>query len=164
MNDRIIVADSSPLIAFARINQIQLLSHLFNTILIPQTVAAECLEDISRAGAQDIQKMINKKLITIHPDIDTEIHKNLFDILDQGEIYAIALALKLSASLLIDEKLGRNIAKNLNLKTIGTAGVLLLAKQRKLISKVKPLIEDLKSAGCYLSDALIKEVLKNAKE
>jgi predicted nucleic acid-binding protein len=48
----------------------------------------------------------------------------------------------------------------LEIKIIGTAGILLLAKDEKIIKSVKPVINDLKNAGYYLSDNLIKEVLK----
>lgn len=164
MAKQIIVADTSPLIAFARIDRMVLLSKLFGTIIIPQAVADECLADLSRPGAQDIRKVIDKNLITIHPGVDIQKYATLSDILDNGEICAIALALQLGSGLLIDEKLGRNAAKELGLKIIGTAGVLLLAKQKKMIHSISPLIDELKAAGYYLSDVLTKEILKLAKE
>ncbi len=159
-----IVADTGPLIAFARVKHIPLLSNLFGTILIPQAVADECLKDLSRPGAQDIRGVIDNKLIEVHPNVDTKNFISLFDILDNGEVCAIALAVQLNSGLLIDEKLGRSTAKNMGLKVIGTAGILLLAKQKKLIKEISPLILDLKSAGYYLSEALIKEILVLAKE
>jgi predicted nucleic acid-binding protein len=164
LSNQIIVADTSPLIAFARIDHMVLLSKLFGTVIIPQTVLDECIADLSRPGAQDIRKFIDQNLIKIHPDVDFQKHATLFDILDNGEISAIALALQLDSRLLIDEKLGRSAAKELGLKIIGTAGILLLAKQKNLIHAVSPLIEELKSAGYYLSDALSKEILRLAKE
>lgn len=47
---------------------------------------------------------------------------------------------------------------------VGTAGVLLRAKEKKLIKTVKPLISELKKAGYYLSDSMIKKVLAIAQE
>ncbi len=158
------MADTSPLIAFARIEHMALLSKLFGRVIIPQAVADECLADLSRPGAQDLRKVIDKNLITIHPHIDIQKHATLFDILDNGEICAIALALQLDSGLLIDEKLGRSAARELGLKIIGTAGVLLLAKQKNLIHAIAPLIDELKAAGYYLSDALSQEILRFAKE
>ena len=52
----------------------------------------------------------------------------------------------------------------MNLHTIGTAGVLLLAKEKKLIKTVSPLIIELKKSGYYLSNSLIQTVLDRAKE
>lgn len=159
-----VVADASPLIAFGRINLLSVLSNTLGMIIIPQTVADECLADITQPGADQIKKAITKKLIKIQPDVKTNEYYELLDILGKGEAAAIALALKLKAGLLIDEKLGRNAAKKLHLKIIGTAGVLLLAKQHKLITKVSPIIQDLKNSGYYLSTELMKEVLIRAKE
>lgn len=74
------------------------------------------------------------------------------------------MACELHAGLLIDEKLGRNAAIKFHLSIIGTAGVLLLAKKKKLIPKIAPLINELKENGYYLSKELIKEILKLGKE
>ncbi|HEX4044729.1 MAG TPA: DUF3368 domain-containing protein [Gammaproteobacteria bacterium] len=165
MGRKIIVADTSPLIAFGRIDRLALLTEILGTIIVPRFVVEECIVDIRRPGASVIQKAIKEKIIKIM-EVDTKLleFQELSVILDRGETAAIILAKQLDAGLLIDEKLGRNVAKNLNLKIIGTAGVLLLAKKNKLIPKVYPLIFSLKESGYYLSSALIKEVMKQAQE
>lgn len=164
MSNQIIVADTGPLIAFAKIDHFALLSDLFGIVLIPEEVANEYLLNLSLPGAQNIQNLIQKNQIKIHSSIDTQAYASLSGVLDQGEISAIALALELNSRLLIDERLGRISAKKLGLKIIGTAGVLLLAKQRKLIKQVKPFLLELKSSGYYLSDELSNEIIKLAKE
>lgn len=164
MNKKIVVADTSPLIAFGRIDCLSLLSDTLGTMIIPTAVAEECLLELSKPGAIEIQKAINRKIVKIHEGMSEPIHDELFDVLDKGEAAAIALASQLDVGLLIDEKLGRGVAKKLNLKVIGTAGVLLLAKQKKLIDKVSPLMTALKKSGYYLSVELIREVQKRAGE
>ena len=74
------------------------------------------------------------------------------------------MAHALHLPLLIDEKLGRNAAKKLNIKIIGTLGVLLLAKRKKVIRTVKPIMSCLKRGRYFISDKLIKETLLRAKE
>lgn len=55
-------------------------------------------------------------------------------IVDKGEASAIALALETQNSILIiDERKGRKLARELNLEIIGTLRVLLLAKQKGII-------------------------------
>jgi predicted nucleic acid-binding protein len=162
----IIVADASPLIAFARIDMLPILAKTLGSIIIPQSVANECIQDKSRAGAIGIQEAIQRKIITVGSDPNpmADPFIRLRTSLGQGESAAIAMALELRAALLVDEKLARSAAIQFNIKIIGTAGVLLLAKQKKLIPTVLPLIQQLKKAGYYLADSLISEVAKMAHE
>jgi len=65
--------------------------------------------------------------------------------LDPGEVEAIALALERRADLiLVDERLGRQVAMALGLRVTGLLGVLAEAKRAALIERVKPIIEDLR--------------------
>lgn len=163
MNE-VIVADASPLIAFGRINQIDLLTKLFGTIIIPQAVADECLVEKIRPGAVAIQQAINNKNLQIYPDPSLAELTDLADILDTGEAMAIKLAVTHKFPLIIDEKLGRTVATKLQIKIIGSAGILLLAKQRKIISAIKPVLSQLKSENYYFADHLVNKILTMAKE
>ena len=86
--------------------------------------------------------------------------------LDIGEAEAIALALELKADeLLIDERLGRREAVRLGLSITVVLGVLLIAKNRGLISKVQPIIDALiLQANFRISRQLYEEVLRTANE
>ena len=44
---------------------------------------------------------------------------------------------------LIDENIGYKIAKNSGLKVIRTLSILLLAKERKIITQIKPLLDEM---------------------
>src|SRR5690606_29605660 len=85
--------------------------------------------------------------------------------LDKGEAETIILATEIEADLtILDETLGRYHAKHAGLKLTGTLGVLLKAKNSGYIEEIKPLLSDLKNKSIWLSDNLINEVLKLAKE
>jgi uncharacterized protein len=159
-----IVADSSPLIAFARINHLPILAKTLGSIIIPESVARECTQDNSRPGAIDIQEAIQHTIINIHAEPTTDLFIQLKTSLGQGESAAIALALELGAPLLVDERLARSAARQLHIKIIGTAGVLLLAKQKNFIPAVLPLINQMKKSGYFLADSLIQEIAKIARE
>lgn len=163
---KIIIADASPLIAFGRMNQILLLTDTLGELLASTTVIEECTRNLSFPGAKEINKAMEEGIIVKHndPHHHIEEHKVLFDILGKGEATSIILAKQLNTGLLIDEKLGRQQATKMELKIIGTAGVLVLAKQKGFIKKVTPLLSKLRMAGYYLSDELVKNVLIQTNE
>lgn len=161
--NKVIIADASPLIAFGSIDKLSMLFELFGKVIIPEIVAAECLVDKTRPGAIAIARAIDDKFIEIHSAVITDID-DVIGLLDPGEAAAIALANSLNLPLIIDEKRGRSVAEKLGIKIIGTIGVLLLSKQKKMIKAIKPILLLLKNSGYYLSDALIKNALKRARE
>lgn len=158
-----IIVDSSPLIAFGRIDQISLISHLAGEIIIPPSVAEECIFDVSRPGGWAIQKAINANLIVIQELPEFANQQNLTN-LDKGEMEAILLSSHLNILLLIDEKLGRQVAKQNGCNIIGTGGILIAAKRANLIDKVAPFVEKLQRNGYYLSKKLRTEILRKAGE
>ena len=85
---------------------------------------------------------------------------------DRGEAEAIVLAEEISVDwLLIDERLGREVAQSKGIKTVGLLGSLVKAKELGIVSQVKPIIEDLKTkAGFWVDEKLIERVLRMASE
>ena len=162
--NKIIVSDTSPLIALARIGHISLLSELMGQIIIPERVAIECTQNKTRPGAISIQTAINENRIEVQNVENKEDFLYLYDVLDEGEVEAIILATTLQAPILIDEKTGRLIARKHKLKVIGSGGLLIAAKQKGLLSAIKPLITDLQNNGYRLSNALIREILIRVDE
>jgi predicted nucleic acid-binding protein len=68
-------------------------------------------------------------------------------------------------SSLIDEKLGREVANRLGLRTIGILGVLLESYRRGLIPEVKAVLDQLETeAGFWVSSQLRLRVLRLAGE
>ena len=164
MNKATVIADAGPLIAMGRISHFSLLASVLGKIIIPQAVADECLAEIAKPGAHEIQRAINRKDVEIYKNPAIHTYQKWLDLLGPGESAAIMLASQLKTGLLIDEKLGRHVARKVNIPLIGTAGVLLLAKQKKYIPEVAPLITALKIQGYYFSATLEKEILLRAHE
>lgn len=159
----IIVADAGPLIALAKIEQLALLSTLFNEIHMPAYVLHEAAGNARMAGAALVSAFADSHA-TIHEDSVDPIVQRLSVEIDVGEAQAIALAQSLRCGVLMDELLGRGVAKRLGLPVIGVLGVLLQGKRSGHIAAVRPSLDALVLARYRVSDALIKEVLKQADE
>lgn len=150
--NKIIIADSSCLIALDNIGQLDILNGIFDEITITTEIANEY--------GKPIPKWMN-----IQKPKSTEKVRNLLRILDPGEAEAIVLAIENTNSILIiDEKKGRRVALSFQIKIIGTLRVILLAKKNKIITDIKPIIESLREVGFRISNRLEKEILTISTE
>lgn len=157
----IVVSDTSPISNLLKIGRIDLLRHLYQTVVIPAAVSREIefLEENRRLIAEiewiRVVELKNRELLTL---LDGD--------LDSGEAEAIALSMELKADvLLIDEGHGRREAKNHGLEITGLVGVLLEAKKAGLIGKIRPEIENLATkANFWMSPQLIDLALDLASE
>jgi len=59
----------------------------------------------------------------------------------------------------LDDFAARKCAGAIGVRVKGTLGLALLAKTRGQLSAARPLVEELRQAGLYLSDTLIREAL-----
>ncbi|HEX8426327.1 DUF3368 domain-containing protein [Hymenobacter sp.] len=72
--------------------------------------------------------------------------------IDIGEASAIALALETpDCVVVLDDRRGRRAANRLHLRTTGTLGLLVAAKQRGLVPAVRPLVALLLAGGMRLA-------------
>jgi len=113
--DKIIISDTSCLIALSNIGLLYILNDLYSEVFITTEVKEEFGGELPNyiivLQVKDKQKQI-------------EIERSL----DKGEASSKTLALEIPNSILIiDEVKGRNIAKSLNIEIIGTIGVLIEA-------------------------------------
>ena len=82
-----------------------------------------------------------------------------------GESSVLALAGKHPGTeAIIDDLAGRKCAAGMNIPVRGTLGIVLVAKKRGLVLKAGPIIEDMMSAGLYLSRKVVSEALKRIGE
>jgi uncharacterized protein len=161
------VSDSSPLIHLAKIEALELISRLYSRILIPPAVWREVVEESDgRPGAGEMQKAVAAGWMVKRAAQNETLAIALRQTLDNGEAEAIALATELHPeSVLLDDKLARQMARRLGVPVTGTLGVLLRAKQVGPIVEVRSLITRLQSEGDYYIDpGLIERVLLAAGE
>ena len=141
-----VVSNTGPLIALATIGQLDLLLKLFGEILIPPAVRAEILDE------NTVNAVTAADWIMVRTAQDEIAVRLLKGELDAGESEAIVLARELNADLLLlDDRSAKRRASAIELTTIGTLGVLLLAKNEELIPVLEPLLGDLRRAGFHMS-------------
>ncbi|BAU12233.1 hypothetical protein LEP3755_27620 [Leptolyngbya sp. NIES-3755] len=159
----IIVSNTTPLSELAKIDRLDLLHSLFTTILIPPAVYAELTTgDHPATIAIPVATWIETRSMNQVERIEQLLQSPG---LDRGECAAIALAEELKADrLLMDERAGRKLAQTLGLPTIGTIGILLLAKEEGIVSEITPLLNDLIDHGTWISPAFYQQVLQMAGE
>jgi predicted nucleic acid-binding protein len=154
-----VVSNTGPLIALANIGQFDLLRELFGKIIIPPAVCAE-IQDKTSVAALNAANWI-----VVQSAQDRLAVQLLREGLDAGESEAIVLARELESDLvLIDERAATRKARGIGLQTIGTLGVLLMAKEKGLVTNLTPLLDQLHRAGFRMSDDLYRQVLDSAGE
>lgn len=156
------ISNTGPIIAFAKIKRIDLLTSLFSEIQITRAVAEELANTPQLLPGSEILKMPGFRIVDPAGPIDPLLEAAL----DLGEASVIHHGLKIrSADLLLDEKKARHLADSVyNLNVIGTGGLLLRAKKRGLIPHVKPLLNQIRANGYFLSDQLVTGIIRSAGE
>lgn len=85
--------------------------------------------------------------------------------LDRGEAEVLALAEEREARLVVlDEKKARRFAARLGIPKTGTLGLLLLAKEERLIDSLRPWLDQLQASGLHLGSDLVQKTLELAGE
>lgn len=161
------VCDSSPLIHLAAIKRLYLLRHYYNSITITPAVWREVVDQGGdREGAKEIKNARAEGWITVASPNNTELIKALLKDLHEGEAESIALAIELSAAIIIlDETEARRRAEQHGLLVIGIIGILLQAKADKKIRSMRSELERLqKSGNFWISKSLHQTILTAAGE
>jgi len=159
----VVISDTTPLIALAKIGHFDLLEKLFGRVIVSEAVFAELTQHgADRPGAQEIQRV---DWIEIRTVIDQpKVHLLLSD-LNAGEAESIVLAQEIGADrLLLDERKGRLVAQRMGLPVIGTVGLLILGKQFGYLTELRPLLERLRQADFRISLKLLADALEAVGE
>jgi len=151
----VVISNSSPIIALFQIGRLDILRQLQSSILIPPAVAQEVTPTVRNLPGWVVVRHLAQPL---RPN-------RVSASLGAGEHEVISLALELQAErLILDEQLARRLATSLGLRVIGTIGLLLMAKERGLLSKIKPELDSLLKARFFMNQDLYDRVVSQAGE
>ena len=157
----IVIADSSALVAVSTYRGLDLLETLFGTVLVPTAVYDEvCAQGKPQADA------LKAYLVGKVQKIDMSRCKlQKTSGLGNGELEAMALYKATSANLmLVDDLRAKKSAYTNGLETMGSLGLLLLAKEEGLIADITSSVRLLQNSNAYLNPLLIEQVLQRAGE
>jgi len=129
-----VVVNATPLIALDLLGELDILPRLFDEILVPTAVYDEIV--IQGAGRPGSNAVSTARWLHVQdPKATTDLEPMLLG-LDSGELQTILLACEIQADwVLMDERLGRRVARAMGLNTKGTFGILLAAYLSGFLSK-----------------------------
>lgn len=159
----IVLADASPLIALGIVGGLAWTHALFGRVSLTAAVQDEVAPGSDRPGEREIAATLRRGWLKVLREEWTE---PAFAELDAGEASTLRAAVNLRRPCLIlmDEKAGRAVARELGFAVTGTADIILAAKRRQLIPAVRPVFEQLLENDFRLSAELIRAVLDEAGE
>jgi uncharacterized protein len=160
----IVASNASPLINLGRIRRLGLLAQLYGELLVPEAVWHEVVvQGKGQPGAHEVE---TAAWVRVAPVTNHALVRALRQELDAGEAEAITLALEARADmLLMDEHLGRETALHMGVQCVGLVGVLVEAKHRGLIERVRSPLDALRDvAGFWVSERLYRRVLQDEGE
>lgn len=155
---RIVLADASPLISLAAVGGLDWLHRLFGAVVLTDVVLAEVMPGEGRIGEGEIGRAIEEKRLEV---VEDKWPTPQFPELDEGEASVLRAAANLGgpALLLIDERAGRSVARELGFAVTGTVGIIVAAKRRSLIPAARPAFEQLLARDFRVSSELIRAAL-----
>ena len=156
---RKVIANTTPLIALANIDRLELLRELYGTVFVPQAVLDEIIREPARQRVRGAEWI---KVESIQDSSQRDIFRAR---LHAGEVEVMILAREQKADLVIvDDEAAKKTAKFLGLNVTGTLGILLKAKKEGYLESVEPIMNELIRDGLFISDTVKRLVLKEAGE
>lgn len=155
----IAVSNTTPLRYLIAIERENLFYEIFETVFIPPAVYEELTDartpDDVRRRVSSLPGWLEIRQVAELPvtPFPTALH--------QGEREAILLTEALQPDvLLIDDRMGREIALNRNLPVSGTLGLLERADTLSLLTDFGQVLKDLKESGFFIAEALEEQLLR----
>lgn len=160
----IVVSNSSPLIALAKVGKLHILRDLFGKITIPKAVWYEvAVRGKGKPGAEEVEKAEWIEVKEVRDKLSVEVLKGEIEV---GEAEAIVLAKELNADLLIiDESIPRIIAESVGLRVVGSLAILYIAKKRGLIDEdFDEIVKELRAKRVRFSNDVINRLKQKWKD
>ncbi len=145
-------------------DHLDLLKKMYGNVLIPKAVYTELTDNplyekealiVKNCDFLEVKEITNKdRVISLQNSTG----------LDLGETEALVLAESTKADLLLmDEVMGRMVAKEMGFTIAGAIGILIAAKTEGLLSadEIKTTVSKLRLSGQHIGETLLKKLLES---
>jgi predicted nucleic acid-binding protein len=162
----LVVSDTSPISNLAVIGQLRLLRERYGRVVIPPKVLEELNRLSHPEGSQEIENALSDGWLVVEPLPDETWLRKLEERVDPGEAAAICLAESIQADkLLVDDRQGRELARERGIKVAGLLGELVHAKlQGRLTSVLSEMTKLQTEARFFIRDDIRAFILAQAGE
>jgi uncharacterized protein len=157
-----LIANSGPIISFARADRLAIMRDVVRELWIPDAVSTEVVTmGVGMPGAEVVSRedWIRRRSLTSSPTA-----LNLPGTLGDGEREALALVHELAAVLIVGDAEARDTALRLQMPVLGSLGLLREAKLQGIIPAVKPHLDALRQQEFRLSNLLYQSFLEQMNE
>jgi len=149
--------NTSPLIFLTKGGFLDLLQVISPSIIVPSAVATEIREygetDVTAVALKNTDWLVVQETPPVPNVIQTwDLGLGESDVLTWG--YANP-----GTEVILDDLAARRCAATLRIPVRGTLGIVIAAKQRGIIPAARPVLEQLRLCGMYLSDRVINQAL-----
>jgi len=150
----IVISNTTPFISLCSVDLLNLLPSIFGEVHVAPSVVDECSEG-GRIFVPDLASLPWVRVQSVENELQLPA---LFE-LDRGERDTLLLAaLQPDALVIMDEKLGRNMAEYMGLQVTGTLGVLVKARAQGLIPSFSQAASRMREQGIYFHEGLIRRI------
>jgi len=156
------VVNASPLIFLAGAGLTELVQLAGTPVQIPRAV----VEEIERFGPTDATAQAVRGLdwLRVVEAVSPPAVIERWD-LGAGETAVLTWAYAHpGTTAILDDLAARRCANSLGIPVRGTLGLILTAKRRRVISAARPVLDQLRSAGMYLSNSVMNRALETVGE
>ena len=157
-----LICDTSVVTALHEVRLLKIFPLLGSKIILPAAVEREL--EAGRSSGYDLPDVASIDWIAVRTPIDTRELPNAKQLGD-GESNVLWLALEIPNSVaVLDDGAARRTAIQLGIRFTGTLGLLLDVKQKSLIEKVAPVLDELIHHDFNMSPSVRANILKAAGE
>jgi len=147
-DNSIIITDASCFILLDKIDRLSILQSLFSRVITTPEIAFEFVKRLP-------------SWVEVIAVQDRERLYDYADIVDIGEASAIALAAEVPLpTLILDDMRGRKLATRLSIPFTGTIGLLILAKERGIITSLSDCFDLIKLTNFRFPEVLMQALLE----